>query len=398
MSYLSKRGATYYFRRVIPDELQPVIGRREFMVSLRTKDKEEAKRLIPHHVIASDKRLQEARQALAAASVPKPKAYVPSRAEVEQEEAQAEHDAQAEAELEALEPIMEAIEAGTVPDAPAVDLVRAGQLLARHERQMAAIQLEEQANARIARYAPKAEAVENSQMPKAGAAPVLLAPGIFDQWKAEGNKRAKTIAMVEKTAEWFHARVGKLPVQDITKAHVLDFKNKLIAEGQSVANINVRLSHISLLLGWAARNAIVPDNVAKGTAIPDPQAKKKRRKPFDLAALKAIFGGPVHAKGDRPEGGKGEAAYWLPVLALYTGARVRELAQLRRSDVREMEYPDAEGEMHKGWFLNITEDEDDEGLANAIKNDGSERLVPVHPKLIELGSGPINRIPLASGM
>jgi integrase len=152
-----------------------------------------------------------------------------------------------------------------------------------------------------------------------------------------------------------------------------------------VANVNVRLSHISLLLGWAARNDMVPFNVAKGTSIPNPQAKKNRRKPFDLAALKAIFASPVYAKGERPAGGKGEAAYFLPVMALYTGARVRELAQLRHGDIKEVEYADADGDMHKGWFLSITEDTDDEGLANAIKNDASERLVPIHPKLMELG-------------
>src|SRR3546814_3632562 len=112
--------------------------------------------------------------------------------------------------------------------------------------------------------------------------------------------------MVKKSAEWFQARIGKVPVQEITKAHILDFKKQLIAEGQTVANINVRLSHISLLLGWAARNDLVLVNVARETKIPNPQAKKNRRKPFDLAALKAIFAGPVHATGGRPKQGQGE--------------------------------------------------------------------------------------------
>lgn len=51
MSYLTKRGSTYYFRRVIPQELQPVMGRREFMLSLRTKDREDAKRLVPAPIV-----------------------------------------------------------------------------------------------------------------------------------------------------------------------------------------------------------------------------------------------------------------------------------------------------------------------------------------------------------
>lgn len=265
--------------------------------------------------------------------------------------------------MEALEPVMDAIESGAVPDASPADVARAARLAILHEREMGAIRSEEQARALMARYAPKAPEPQQSNMEAGGNADapvILLEPGIVDLWKSEGTKREKTVVMVKATAEWFQERVGKLPVQDITKAHVIQFKNKLLEEGQSVANTNVRLSHISLLLGWAARNDMVPFNVAKGTSIPNLQAKKKRRKPFDLVALKAIFDSPVYAKGERPAGGKGEAAYFLPVMALYTGARVRELAQLRHGDIKEVEYPDADGDMHKGWFLSITEDTDDE--------------------------------------
>ena len=34
-----------------------------------------------------------------------------------------------------------------------------------------------------------------------------------------------------------------------------------------------------------------------------------------------IFNTPVFTKGERPEGGQGNAAFWLPLLALFTGAR-----------------------------------------------------------------------------
>ena len=41
--------------------------------------------------------------------------------------------------------------------------------------------------------------------------------------------------------------------------------------------------------------------------------------------------------------------------------------------------------MGSSWFLSITEDIDEGGLETAIKTDASERLVPIHAKLIELG-------------
>ena len=43
---LSKRGSTYYFRAMIPKELQAHYGKREIIYSLRTKDRQEASRLV----------------------------------------------------------------------------------------------------------------------------------------------------------------------------------------------------------------------------------------------------------------------------------------------------------------------------------------------------------------
>ena len=65
-TYLIRRGATYYFRRVIPSDLRAAMGgKREFTVSLGTKDREAAKRLIPDHAQASEEALDAARSRLA---------------------------------------------------------------------------------------------------------------------------------------------------------------------------------------------------------------------------------------------------------------------------------------------------------------------------------------------
>jgi hypothetical protein len=61
------------------------------------------------------------------------------------------------------------------------------------------------------------------------------------------------------------------------------------------------------------------------------------RLPFDADDLRAIFTAPVHASGDRPRGGAGEAAYWFPVLGLMMGGRLQEIADLRVGDVRQSE-------------------------------------------------------------
>ena len=58
--YLTKRGSTYYFRRVIPPELRSILGQREYTFSLGTKDKDEAKRLRSEHAVRTDRLIDEA--------------------------------------------------------------------------------------------------------------------------------------------------------------------------------------------------------------------------------------------------------------------------------------------------------------------------------------------------
>jgi hypothetical protein len=59
-SYLVKCGSKYYFRRGIPAHVHTMMGRKETSTSLRTTDKEEAKRRIPQYVIAFDKEMDGA--------------------------------------------------------------------------------------------------------------------------------------------------------------------------------------------------------------------------------------------------------------------------------------------------------------------------------------------------
>jgi hypothetical protein len=106
--YLTKRNATYYFRRAIPDELQQAFGgRTEFTFSLRTKDKEEAKRRRSVEALRTDRELEEARASLSPSHAPTaPHAPAPFRSQEEQERADAvqREDAERDARYAAREP------------------------------------------------------------------------------------------------------------------------------------------------------------------------------------------------------------------------------------------------------------------------------------------------------
>jgi integrase len=63
---------------------------------------------------------------------------------------------------------------------------------------------------------------------------------------------------------------------------------------------------------------------------------------------------------------------WATLLALYTGARRREIAQLFLTDIRQ------EGDI---WYLDINE----EGERKSLKTPAAKRRVPIHSELIRLG-------------
>jgi integrase len=72
----------------------------------------------------------------------------------------------------------------------------------------------------------------------------------------------------------------------------------------------------------------------------------------------------------------------LPLLALFTGARLEELGQLRPGDVNEERYADSDGQERTAWFIHVREDSE-AGLK--LKNASSERRIPVHAELTRLG-------------
>lgn len=78
------------------------------------------------------------------------------------------------------------------------------------------------------------------------------------------------------------------------------------------------------------------------------------------------------------DGAAGEAQKWLPLLDVFTGARLEELAQLAVTDIK------VEDAIH---FIHFQERYDgvDPGFRRSLKNASSHRRVPIHSALIDLG-------------
>ena len=131
--------------------------------------------------------------------------------------------------------------------------------------------------------------------------------------------------------------------------------------------VNKHFSRMSALFEWAARNGYTDRNPFEGMKLQIKKSAHEERQAFSDVDLGKLFSTDVHKinKWKHPH------YYWLPLLGLYTGARLNELCQMRVSDVKK------DGEI---WCFDINEKD-----GKQLKNASSSRLVPIHPDLIRLG-------------
>lgn len=202
---------------------------------------------------------------------------------------------------------------------------------------------------------------------------------LIDKWALGVQPEQNTISRTQMHARRFEEMARVHVVEEVTRQHAIRFIERLQQTGQTPQNINMHLASLIKLLNYAVRLDLIKANVASGLTVKVPSSEKARRS-FDLPALKSIFSSPVYTAGHQPKGGGGDASYWLPLLALFTGARLEELCQLHPNDVMQVPYHDEGGEA-SAWIIRIT----DEGEGQGLKNAGSRRRVSVHPELERLG-------------
>jgi integrase len=205
---------------------------------------------------------------------------------------------------------------------------------------------------------------------------------LVEYWKQDGSHtNIRTIEKTELVVRRFKKIVGDLPIQIITKKQCVAFRDAIRASGKTISTTIDHTDRLRALFAVAKSRDLIQQNPAEGLTLKDPIPAKEKRMPFDTPALVRIFSSPIYTAGERPDAGAGEAAYWLPLLALFTGARLEELGQLHPDDVYQETYEDEGGMSREAWVLRIAEVAEGQEL----KNKGSTRRVPLHPELIRLG-------------
>ena len=139
---------------------------------------------------------------------------------------------------------------------------------------------------------------------------------------------------------------------------------------------NVYLASTKAVLTWAVDNGRIASNPVIGIKVRVAKAPRGREKGFIAEEACAVLRAAQNyqpSASTNPATRESEqmtlAKRWIPWLSAFTGARVAELAQLRKEDVRQ------DGEIH---YVRITPD------AGPVKT-RQYRDVPLHPQLIELG-------------
>ncbi len=222
-----------------------------------------------------------------------------------------------------------------------------------------------------------------------------LLSGVIKAFCAEqevgGNWKAKTAESNRMILSELVEVLADMPIESIDKTKARSYKEVLLqlpsnyrkkaeyqglgiseivalkpSETLSTKSINIRIQGVSALFKWAKNNGYCSNNPFEGLSVKTKTRAADRRDPFTDDELTKIFGtsGFVKPNPQRPN------RYWIPLIALYTGARLEEVAQLCVEDIRKID---------NSWCLDINEQGD-----KKIKSDASNRVIPLHDELLSL--------------
>ena len=209
--------------------------------------------------------------------------------------------------------------------------------------------------------------------------------------EAESNWQPKTKEDNLSSLHLFMEVVGDVPIGSITRQKIGDFKqilmklppnmkknplyrNKIISEiikmevprKMSTLTVSKHLTRVGTLFEYARRNGLYnPANPATGMNPKENRRAHEARAPFTKEDLIKLFCSEDYFQDNH----KQSYQFWMPILALLTGGRVNELAQLHLSDIRETD--------DGVWVFDIN-DEDEKQL----KAKASRRIIPIHPILL----------------
>jgi site-specific recombinase XerD len=197
---------------------------------------------------------------------------------------------------------------------------------------------------------------------------------LIDAWYAAAGPRGTSKrtahrwkAVMARFIEW----LGHDDISRATAHKVQAWGDERNAAGTSTKTINdTDFAALRAVFEWGKKRGWVSANPAKEAKIEGRRKAKTRDPYFAHDEIAAILAAASAVKGTQRENPKTTAAkHWIPWLCGYSGARVLEMIQLRKEDVRKE---------RGGWIMRLTPE------AGGIKTNVF-RDVPVHEHLIANG-------------
>ncbi|WP_052417782.1 site-specific integrase [Cellvibrio mixtus] len=230
----------------------------------------------------------------------------------------------------------------------------------------------------------------------------------FRSAKRSDGLTEKSLAGYKLTFDFVVELFGKQkPIKSLTPADCREFRDKLAqlpsnakkkyphltlmqaietcakgsTEALSATSVNGHMKNLSAIFNFAVREQLLDTNPANHI----PQLKVKRNKkgriPFNHDELHKLFSTPIytgckddeHSYNVPGENKPRRHRFWVPLIALYTGMRLNEICQLFTDDIECINGIHA---------IHVRVDEDE---TKTLKTDHSERIIPIHKNLIEIG-------------
>ncbi len=153
------------------------------------------------------------------------------------------------------------------------------------------------------------------------------------------------------------------------KEHLLTEPNK---KGELRSARTVRETYLAAaktVFGWGKENRRIADNPATGITVRGEKRKRLRDAGFTNDEALIILRGTLTAATSNISRHHALARRWVPWLCAYSGARVNEITQLRKQDIKCQDGV---------WAMNITPE------AGGVKTNEA-RMVPLHSHLVDQG-------------
>ncbi|QCO16188.1 hypothetical protein D3869_13645 [Azospirillum brasilense] len=197
----------------------------------------------------------------------------------------------------------------------------------------------------------------------------------------------------KKTFERLAKLVGEKPIADIDTYDIESFYQKLLVTSSDKGNgalaydsVNRSISNIRVFFTWAYARHLIDENPARKVTVERTAfatANQKGDRVYSIDDLKRIFNVPlytgcldehrIYEPGSRIL--RGDHRYWFPLVGLYTGMRLSEIAQLEFDDLIVLN-----GRVH--FSVNPVSKN---GNKKNLKTASAVRQVPMHNDLEDLG-------------